>query len=128
MRGITKLSVLLLPTLVLSGCWLDDDDNDDEVVVDPTPESSFVRVHHTASDAPNVNVIAEDTTLLENVPYQASSSVIEVEEGEYSITVEGILPDQSTAAVIGPADLTFNADTRYEIFAVGNVSDEVSNL
>ena len=124
MRGITKLSVLLLPTLVLSGCWLDDDDNDDEVVVDPTPESSFVRVHHTASDAPNVNVIAEDTTLLENVPYQASSSVIEVEEGEYSITVEGILPDQSTAAVIGPADLTFNAETRYEIFAVGNVSDE----
>jgi len=127
MRGITRLSVLSLSLVVLSGCWLDDDDNDTTTVTpppEPEVQSTYVRVHHTSADAPNVNVLADGNAVLEDVPYHASSNVLELDEGTYSITVQGILPDQSTADVIGPADLEFAADTRYEIFAIGDVSDE----
>lgn len=127
MRGITKLSVLSLSVVVLSGCWLDDDDNNNTTVTpppEPEVQSSYVRVHHTSSDAPNVNVLADGSAILENVPYHASSGILELDAGTYSVTVEGILPDASTVDVIGPADLEFAADTRYEIFAIGHVADE----
>lgn len=127
MRGITKLSVLSLSVVVLSGCWLDDDDND-QTTVTPPPEpevqSTYVRVHHTSADAPNVNVLADGSAVLEDVPYHASSNVLELDEGTYSITVQGILPDGTTADVIGPADLEFSGETRYEVFALGQVADE----
>ena len=90
MRGITKLSVLSLSLVVLSGCWLDDDDND-QTTVTPPPEpevqSTYVRVHHTSADAPNVNVLADGSAVLEGVPYHASSNVLELDEGTYSITL-----------------------------------------
>lgn len=127
MRGITKLSVLSLSLVVLSGCWLDDDDND-QTTVTPPPEpevqSTYVRGHHTSADAPNVNVLADGSAVLEGVPYHASSNVLELDEGTYSITVQGILPDGTTADVIGPADLEFSGETRYEVFALGQVADE----
>lgn len=127
MRGITKLSVLSLSVAVLSGCWLDSDDNDTTTVTpppEPEVQSTFVRVHHTSADAPNVNVLADGAAVLEDVPYHASSGVLELDEGTYSITVQGILPDGSTADVIGPADLDFAGETRYEVFAIGQVADE----
>lgn len=49
------------------------------------------------------------------MPYHTSSGVLEVDAGDYDITVQGILPDESTVDAIGPASLTFAADTRYEV-------------
>lgn len=93
----------------------------------PPPEptaSTYVRVHHSVADAPDVNVLVDGTAALEGVPFGASSGVLELEEGTYNIQVDGILPDESVATVIGPADLEFGGDNRYEIFAVGSVADE----
>ena len=69
MRGITKLSVLSLSLVVLSGCWLDDDDNDTTTVTPPDePEvRTYMRVHHTSADAPNVNVLVDGNAVLEDV-------------------------------------------------------------
>ncbi|RUO76034.1 DUF4397 domain-containing protein [Idiomarina seosinensis] len=126
MRGITKLSVLSLSLFVLSGCWLDDDNDNTSSVTPPEPEpqSSYLRIHHTSADAPNVNVLADGSALLENVPYQASSDILEVDAASYSVTVQGILPDDTTVDAIGPVDLDLEADTRYDVFAIGNVGDE----
>lgn len=125
MKGITKLSAAAVAVLTLSGCdWFDGDDDTNTTVEPPPPSSTFVRVHHTSPDAPDVNVLVNGAAALESVPYQTSSGVLELDAGDYEIQVDGILPGGEVATVIGPADLSFMADTRYEIFAVGKVGDE----
>ena len=56
--------------------------------------------------APAVNVTVNGDNFLENVDYQVSSGVAMVTEGESSVGVDAILPDSSTATVIGAVDLT----------------------
>ncbi|KFZ27962.1 hypothetical protein IDAT_11865 [Pseudidiomarina atlantica] len=126
MNGITKFSIPAIAVLMLAACG---SDNDDPVVVveppppPPPPASTYVRVHHAVADAPDVNVLVNGNAALEGVPFGASSEVLELEEASYSIQVDGILPDGSTATVIGPADVDLGGDMRYEVFAVGKVSD-----
>lgn len=126
MNGITKLGLAMSAAIFVSACDSDNNSTGDNNTVTPpvTPASTFVRVHHSVADAPDVNVLVDGSATLEAVPFGASSGVLELEEGSYSIQVDGILPDESVATVIGPADLDFAADTRYEIFAVGTVADE----
>ena len=47
-----------------------------------------------------------------------------VDEGTYEVGVDAILADGSTATVIGPLSLDLEADTRYDVFALGRVDDE----
>lgn len=123
MQGIKTFGVIATSLLLISGCNLFDSDDDDTITPVPEAESSFVRVHHTSADAPNVNVLAGDTALLEDVPYHTSSAVLEVDAGDYDITVQGILPDGSTVDAIGPTNLSLAANTRYEVFAAGQLAD-----
>ncbi|WP_088328946.1 CHRD domain-containing protein [Lacimicrobium sp. SS2-24] len=128
MKGITQLFAISSLSLVLSGCWLDSD-NDTIETPEPAPApppaaaDTFVRVTHAVSDAPGVNVLAGGDILagLENVDYQVSSPWITLEEGSYSVQVDAILPDQSTTAVIGPVDLDLVGDTTYDVLAIGTV-------
>ncbi|WP_404409043.1 DUF4397 domain-containing protein [Pseudidiomarina marina] len=125
MNGITKLGLALSAAVLVAACGSDNDTPDNTVTPPPPPPAStYVRVHHSVADAPDVNVLVDGTAALEAVPFGASSGVLELEEGTYSIQVDGILPDESVATVIGPADLEFGGDNRYEIFAVGSVTDE----
>ncbi len=125
-RTKALLACSILP-LFLIGC---SDDDDDETVEVPAPvvEYSNVRVVHAASDAPMVNITANDAILngLENVDYQVASSRFEVETGTYDIGVTGILPGEN--AEVLQADVTLEADMNYDIFAVGNVGDETLSL
>lgn len=124
-RTKALLACSILP-LFLIGC----SDDDDDVVQEPTPAPEYanVRVVHAASDAPMVNITANDTILndLESVDYQVASSRFEVETGMYDIGVTGILPGEN--AEVLQADVTLEADMNYDIFAVGNVGDESLSL
>ncbi|RUO63021.1 DUF4397 domain-containing protein [Pseudidiomarina insulisalsae] len=124
MNGIRKLSIPALAVLMLAACG-SDNDNPDPIVTPPPPPpaSTYLRVHHSVADAPDVNVLVDGNAALEGVPFGASSAVLELDEGSYSIQVDGILPDGSTATVIGPSDENLGDNLRYEIFAVGKVSD-----
>ncbi|MCZ4241933.1 uncharacterized protein DUF4397 [Alteromonas sp. I10] len=124
-RTKALLACSILP-LFLIGC----SDDDDDVVQEPTPTPEYanVRVVHAASDAPMVNITANDAILndLESVDYQVASSRFEVETGMYDIGVTGILPGEN--AEVLQADVTLEADMNYDIFAVGNVGDESLSL
>lgn len=124
-RTKALLACSILP-LFLIGC--SDDDNDVVQEPAPTPEYANVRVVHAASDAPMVNITANDSILnnLEGVDYQVASSRFEVETGMYDIGVTGILPGEN--AEVLQADVTLEADMNYDIFAVGNVSDDTLSL
>ncbi|WP_113906930.1 DUF4397 domain-containing protein [Aliidiomarina celeris] len=90
----------------------------------PEPEDSYIRVHHGSADAPAVNVTVNGDNFLEGVDYQVSSGVATVEEGDYSVGVDALLADGSTATVIGPLDLELTGEMRYEVFALGSVAGE----
>ena len=77
--------------IFLTGCLFDDDDDE---IAQPEPEFANVRVIHAASDAPLVNITANDAILnnLESVDYQVASGRFEVETGTYDIGVIAILP------------------------------------
>ena len=87
----------------------------------PTPTAS-IQVLHASFDAPPVNVLVNGSAALTGVDYKVGSGRLEINEGTYSIAVEGILPG-GNATVIGPVDLTFDADTIYTIVAVGDVAN-----
>lgn len=75
MKRINALLAGSIIALSLAGC---SDDDDDVVVVEPpapAPEYANVRVIHASSDAPLVNITANDAILngLEGVDYQVAS-------------------------------------------------------
>ena len=119
-RTMSLLAACSLP-LFLAGCLSDDDDDE---VVQPEPEFANVRVIHAASDAPLVNITANDAILnnLESIDYQVASGRFEVETGTYDIGVTAILPGDD--AEVLQADVTLEADTNYDVFAVGSVADD----
>lgn len=72
MNGITKFSIPALAVLMLAACG--NDDRGAEPVVEippPPPQSTYVRVHHSVADAPDVNVLVDGNAVLEGVPYGA---------------------------------------------------------
>ncbi len=88
----------------------------------PAPLTVDIQVLHASFDAPPVNVLVDGSAALTDVDYLDGSGRIVLDEGTYSIAVEGILPG-GNATVIGPVDLTFAGDTIYTIVAVGDVAN-----
>lgn len=119
----TQILTLSALTLALTAC------NSSSSSPTPTPPvagSSELRIHHAASDAPDVNVNANGALLagLEGVSYQMSSPVIEVESGSYDVTVDGILPGGDVTTVINAEGLELEDQTRYDVFALGLLGAE----
>jgi hypothetical protein len=81
-----------------------------------------LRVLHASPDAPAVNVFAGTTQIAGNLDYGQATAQREVDPGVVSVRVDAQLPGGTTAAVIGPADLTFEDDTLYTVLAVGTVA------
>jgi hypothetical protein len=124
MTRITQTLALSAVALALTAC--DSSDNGTELTPNP-PEvgTAELRIHHAASDAPAVNVNADGEILagLEGVDYQTSSALLSVDAVTYDVTVDGILPDESTTTVIDES-LTLEDDMRYDVFAAGRLGGE----
>jgi hypothetical protein len=120
MKGLLKLS-LLVATLGLAAC-----DSDDPAPIPPgsggpLPELFQLRVLHASPDAPPVDVLIDGAVALSNVDYKAGSPAQGLPIGDYEIQVDGITPG-GPATVIGPVTLTFEANTQYNVIAVGDVA------
>ena len=122
MNGIKTFALPAVLTLSLASCWLDDNDNDP--VSEPEVADATVQVVHAAIDAPDVNVSANGSTAVAGLAFAQASEVLSLVPATYSVAVDAILPDDTTATVIGPVDLTLAEAMRYTVFAVGKVADE----
>lgn len=124
LRRRTLLPLLALSALGLTGCDIFDDDDDDPVIITPPPVvGEFkLQVLHASPDAPAVNVLVDGAETLAGVDFKAGSGVLTLDEGDYEIQVDGILPGDN-AAVIGPTTLTFAADTLYSVIAINDVAN-----
>jgi len=101
----------------------------DKVLLPPTEtaempaETAYIRVAHFSPDAPAVDVyINGELSAVQGLAFPDVTDWIEVPAAAYSIAVApaGTSIDD---AVIGPADLTFDADSWTTIAAVGTVAD-----
>ncbi|MDN3640265.1 DUF4397 domain-containing protein [Simiduia curdlanivorans] len=115
----TLAAVGLLP-LVLAGCPFDDDD--DDPIVEPEVLSTSVRVFHASPDAPAVNLLVNGGEAAAGLDYAQSTGVLTLDEGTYTVAVEGIVP-AGNVTVIGPVDLDLVGDTHYDVIAANAVAD-----
>jgi hypothetical protein len=79
-----------------------------------------LQVLHASPDAPAVNVLLNGEVGLEDFDYKDGSGYVVLDEGTYTIQVDGILPG-GDATVIGPVDIDFDRDMTYTIAAVNDV-------
>lgn len=117
MKLFTK-SLLACSALALAAC----DSSNNRPAPAPEAEVFSLQVLHASSDAPAVDVFVDGSEVLSGVDYKAGSGQIELTVGTYEVRVDGLLPG-GNATVIGPVDLTFDADTVYTIAAVGDVAN-----
>ncbi|RUO26788.1 hypothetical protein CWE09_08875 [Aliidiomarina minuta] len=119
----TQILTLSALSLALAACNSSSSEPTPTPTPTPTPPSGSaeLRIHHAASDAPDVNVNANGELLagLEGVSYQMSSPVLDVEPASYDVTVDGILPGGEVTTVINAEGLELEDQTRYDVFALG---------
>ncbi|MEM7430744.1 MAG: DUF4397 domain-containing protein [Pseudomonadota bacterium] len=118
-----KLLIAFGAMLVVAGC---DSDSGNRVQPNPPPppppETFALQILHASPDAPAVNVLADGNEVVAGLDYKSGTAALELEVGTYSIQVDGILPN-GTTTVIGPVDLTFDADTTYTVVAANDVAN-----
>ena len=119
MKSSSKFLVIC-SMLVLAACDSDNNIQPEQVVPQP-PATLKLQVLHGSPDAPAVNVLVNGSEELSNVDYKVGSAQLMLDEGTYSVQVDGILPG-GNATVIGPVDLDLSVDTVYTIAAVNNVA------
>lgn len=121
----TLIKLLSMPTIIIMLAACGGSDNNPSSTPTPTATPTptptpmaKIRVFHGSPDAPAVNVSLNGNVALTNVDYATSSGLLDVNAGTNSVQVDGLLPNEQTTTVIGPADLDFEVDTRNEILAV----------
>lgn len=86
------------------------------------PNKTHARVFHASADAPKVNLWVDGAVAASGLDYQKSTGYLELDADTYNVAVEGIIPG-GNAVVIGPVDLEFERNTRYDLIAVNSVAN-----
>ncbi|HEY9030811.1 MAG TPA: DUF4397 domain-containing protein [Kangiella sp.] len=115
-----KLKHFLIPFLVLPLIACNDDDDNDPIE-EMMPQSFKVQVVHASQDSPDVNVSVNGSETLSDVAYKQASSRLTLDEGTYTLQVDGITPNGDTT-VIGPLDVNFSPDQLYTVLAVNQTA------
>lgn len=122
-------AALAAAILALAGCGSSSSSSAPEVEPPPPPppppaETSTVRIVHASADAPNVNILIDGDAAFDDVPFLAATPLTELDSGDYEVQVDGRLPGDEITTVIGPVTLTLEADTQYNILAIGDVGGD----
>lgn len=118
-RLVTVFAALL--ALALTGCDSSSSgNNNSQAAAAPTVQTA-IQVLHASPDAPPVNIFLNTVETASDVDFGEGTPTSFVEEGNYTVRVDGILPD-GDAIVIGPVTLPFAGETLYTVIAVNDVA------
>ena len=112
MKPFRSLLSLLLAASALTAACGDDDDN-----TGPDGADARVRVVHASPDAPNVDVLVDNSVALSNVPYLGVSDYLDVPSGGRNLKVNAA--GTATTVIDADADLADGSD--YTVIASGLV-------
>ncbi len=108
---ILKSALVVISMMALAAC---DSSSDND-------KTFNLQVLHASPDAPAVSVLVDGDVVLTDFDYKDGSGYVVLDEGTYTIQVNGILPG-GEVPVIGPVDLTFERKNTYTIAAVSGVA------
>ncbi|CZF86527.1 DUF4397 domain-containing protein [Grimontia marina] len=109
-----QITMYVILGFSLSGCGGGDSGN--------SHNQSALRVIHAGADAPKVNVLANQSALVEGLDYGDSSGFKKVNSQNYKVKVNAQLPDQTTPTVL-TEDYNLKAERNYSAIALGSVAD-----
>lgn len=120
---LTKAMALAFCSAALVACGGDDnnDSSNNDSGNGSAAANAEVRVVHASSNAPDVNAGLDGGGQVSGLAYGNSTGFLEVPEGDYDVSVDGILPDGTTTNVISASGQTLSSDNETSIFAVGKV-------
>jgi len=102
-----KLALVALTVFGLGAC-----SDDDPIAPAQTAE---VRVMHASPNAPNVDVLVDDATVLTNVPFRAASAYLEVASGSRRIRVRAT----GTTTTVIDATVSLGTGGTFTVIATG---------
>lgn len=97
-----------------------DDEQDSETDVQQT---SYLRVAHTSPDAPEVDVMVENESVLSSVPFGAVSDYLSLPAGTYNVS---IVASEDTDAVVFDGNVTLDPRTSTTLAATGEISESAN--
>ena len=99
----------------------DGSDTTDETSSDEPEGTARVRVAHVSPNAPNVDVLVDESAVLEDVPFGTTSDYLEVPAGERNVE---ITPTGDRETVVFSGAVTVESDTDYTVAAAGEIGDD----
>lgn len=106
------LALALLASIAIAAC----DDDDDDVTAPGT--TAQLRIVHASPDAPNVDVLVDNASVLANVPYKTVSSYLPVTSGSRNLKVRAA----GGTAVVIDQNATLAQGAFYTVLATGRVA------
>jgi len=108
---------LLLPVLAITMLSLSACKDDENTVVTPPTTKSKISVIHTSPNAPKVDILL-DNVFVDTLSFPRNTSYVEVNSGSRNVKV------RATGTTIVPIDanVTFDANKNYSIFAIDSLS------
>jgi major membrane immunogen (membrane-anchored lipoprotein) len=116
MKRLLTLAAAMALTVALVGC--SDDDNDNPVTPQSTPQAS-VQVTHASPDAPAVDLIVDGAEVGSDLAFPNSTGYLKVDAGTRNVKVN--VANTSTTAIEGSVPV--QANKNYSIFAVNTVAN-----
>jgi hypothetical protein len=127
------LGIGVAATASLAGCSATTDEDDDTTTAPdgsgtdtPTPDdtdgSASLRVAHLSPNAPNVDVYVDGTAVLEDVPFGAVSTYLDVPAGSRLVRIS---PAGDMDTVVFEGDVPVAADGVYTVAAIGEIGETV---
>jgi len=115
LKPFTGLVLAALALIAINGCDSNDDSN--PMASSPAPTTK-IRVIHASYDAPPVDVAVDGSVAIPSLAYGQSSGYAEVPAGTRNIKVT---PAGLSAPVVIGADLFFEANKEYTVYAVNQL-------
>lgn len=117
MRLIKMLSLFIFLFVVsfsMVGC------SDDNTTTPTTTQTANLMVVHASPDAPQVDIYVDGTKVRDTLSFPGNTSYLQINSGTRNIKVNVA---GTNTTVIGPVDLSFDANSNSSIFAVDSVAN-----
>lgn len=104
---------LFIVSFSMIGC------SDDNTTTPTATQKANLMVVHASPDAPQVDIYVDGTKVRDTLSFPGNTSYLQINSGTRNIKVNVA---GTNTTVIGPVDLSFNANTNTSIFAIDSVS------
>lgn len=102
---------------------LGDEQADEETNETDVQQTSYLRVAHTSPDAPEVDVLVENESVLTSVPFGDISEYLSLQAGTYNVS---IVASEEPDTVVFDGNITLDPRTSTTLAATGEITESAN--